>query len=222
MLQYLRNASNSIAMKIVFGLIMFGFCMWGVGDIIRNYQASRSVMKIGEHSITVGHFLNEFNTIKQEILRQEVIGEKVNINVKDATIRKLIAEYSFESMVERLKLTVSKNTMLELAKSMPEFQVDGQFNPGMYIDRLRASGMNEHMFLNYLRKNILRTQLVMPVVLSFQIPEFVKNRLKKKYSMQKTMQIWTISPKDIKQNIRVTEEDVKEYYASHPDKYQIP
>ena len=222
MLRYLRDASNSITMKIVFGLIMFGFCMWGVGDIIRNYQISRSVIKVGSRSVTVGHFLNELHNIKQDVMQRKIRGQKIDVDAKELAIKRVIAEQSFEGMVERLKMTVSKQTMLAVAKGMSEFQVDGEFNPSMYKEKLRASGMSEHMFLNYVRNNILHEQLIVPVLLSFKVPEFVKNRIKQCYSVQKTLQIWKISPKDIKQSVKITQDEVQEFYASHPEKYQIP
>ena len=210
-------------MKIIFGLIIVGFCLWGVGDIIRNYQISRAVIKVGSQSITAGHFLSEFNKLKQDINQKELFEKKhVDIDIKETVINKLIDECAFECIVDRLKLVVSKETLLAFAKSMPEFQLNGKFDPRLYLEKLRESGLHEKYFLSYVRQSVLKNQLTLPLVLSYKAADFIKNRLLEKYSAKKRIAIYSLSTNNIKYTNTPTKEDIQEFYASNPDKYNIP
>ena len=53
MLQTLRNSVGSFVIKILFGLLVLSFAVWGIGDTFFFGGASNTVAEVGDREISV-------------------------------------------------------------------------------------------------------------------------------------------------------------------------
>lgn len=223
MLRAFRNASHSWFIKILFSAIIFSFCLWGVGDIIRNYSASQPVVKVNKTSVTAESFSREYNQTRQNIKNS---GEKAllpeemkGIDVKGIVLDKIINSAVLEETVKRYGVVIPKKTILKVIESMPEFQKDGVFNSNLYAVLLQRSGLSESMLINNIKENLSRSQLLNPFMSGYKIPTFIKETIAREFDTKKTLVIGYIKLKDIKTDT-VDDNDIEEYYNSHKDKYK--
>lgn len=226
LLKTFRNASHSIVIKILFGAIIFSFCLWGVGDIIKNYAASKSVFSVEKMKVTSEQFLREYSSEKQRIRN---IGSKPlsddemkKLNIKGMVLDNLIQKSVVEATFNKLNIIVPKKSLLNIVQSLPEFQNNGSFDPKVYEMALRRSGINESGFLMQIRDNVGKTQLFHPIISGYKIPSFIKDVMTKEFESKKTVLVSKIKVDDIKIDEKIADDELRQYYDNNSEKYKKP
>ena len=225
-LKSFRNASHSLVIKIIFTAIILSFCLWGVGDIIRNYTSSRAVITVNERKVTVERFFREYSQEKQRIQnigKNPLSNEELSkLGLKDAVLDRLLNETVLECVYEQLGILVPKQTLVELIHSLPQFQNNGGFDSRIYAKTLRNSGVSEGMFINDIRNNIIRTQLFHSFMVGYKLPKIVKTMLIRDFTKNYTVMFKQIDLDKMTMDKKFTEDELKQYYEENKDKYSIP
>ena len=223
-LKSFRNASNSIVIKILFTAIILSFCLWGVGDIIRNYSASKAIAKVDKARITVDQFLREYSHEKQRIRnlgKKPLTDEELKkINIKDMVLNKLITTLVIEQAYDKFGIVVPKKSLVSLIHSMPEFQRNGGFSVRTYENALKNSGLTEQSFLQLIRKNLAQTQLFHPFIAGYKVPNIIKEKILENFMAENKILVAKINISDEHSKKEVTEEYMKEYYEINKEKYK--
>lgn len=223
MLRTFRNASNSLFIKILFTAIILSFCLWGIGDIIRNYSASQPVITVNKTSVTSESFSREYNQTRQNIRNAGERGltdaEMKSIDVKGLVLEQMIDKAVLEETMKKYGIVIPKKTVLRVIESIPEFQKDGVFDGRLYTVLLQRSGMSESAFVNNIKENLSKNQILNPLIAGYRVPSFIKETIAKEFDSKKTLAIGYVKLADMKIDA-VDEEDISEYYNSHKDQYK--
>jgi peptidyl-prolyl cis-trans isomerase D len=224
MLKAIRNASNSLAVKILLGSIILSFCLWGVADLVTNYSASRAVIMVGKSEITVEQFAREYGSERQRIRnagRFPLSDEEMeNLDVDGKIIEAMVKRLTFEETLRILKIVVPKRTILEFVQSIPEFQKDGYFDEKIYERSLRTAGINEQNFIAQIRNNVERNQLFHPLVIGYKIPKFISSHIAKEFESQKSLVVAKIKISDMKADENPQESELRDYFNNVSEKYR--
>jgi peptidyl-prolyl cis-trans isomerase D len=222
----LRNASNSLVIKIIFGAIIFSFCLWGVGDIIKNYSSTIAVVTVGDTKITADDFLRAYELERQRIrnsapkpLSDE---EMQRLNIKQNVLDKVIQTSVIEQAVLKLNITVSQKTVLDVVRLLPEFQRDGMFDDMLYEAVLRRSGISEAAFQSNIREHITKSQMFSMIASGYKLPSFIKDIMAKEFETQCDVLIAKIDLNKLKYDNKVDEDTLKQFYENNPEKYKRP
>lgn len=225
-LKSFRDASHSIVIKILFTAIILSFCLWGVGDIIKNYSASKAVAKIDKLRITADQFLREYSQEKQRIrnmgAKPLTDAEMAKLDIKGMVLDKLVNATVIERAYERFGIIVPRQSLISLIHAMPEFQSNGGFDSRIYEMALRRSGMSESGFLTRLRDSIARTQLFHPVVRGYKVPVMIKDMIAKNFEATHTILVAKIDLNHQKIRPQFAEDELKQYYENNKEKYKTP
>ena len=225
-LKSFRNASHSFAIKILFTAIILSFCLWGVGDIIRNYNASKAVFTVNNKRVTVEHFLRAFSHEKQQVQNMSskpLSDEEISkLDIKGAVLDKLLNALVLECAYEKLGIIVPKKSLTELIYSLPQFQSNGGFDSRIYTQLLRRSGMTESGFLNDIKENIARTQLLHPIMAGYKTPTIIKNMLVNDFVAQRNIFVARFRINAVIGNEKYSDDELKQYYEENKEKYTVP
>ena len=225
-LKSFRDASHSLVIKILFTAIILSFCLWGVGDIIRNYSASRAVAKIDKMRITVEQFLREYSQEKQRIrnlgAKPLTDAEMAKLDIKGMVLDKLVNAAVVERSYEKFGIIVPRQSLVALVHSMPDFQRNGGFDSKIYEMALRHSGMSESGFLMRLRDSIARMQLFHPVIAGYKVPTMIKDVIAKNFEAVHTVIVATIDLNKQKIKSKFSDDELRQYYEGNKDKYKMP
>ncbi len=154
MLDIVRNLVSSIFGKILLGLMILSFALWGVGDILSSGN-SKLAAKIGNQKISLEEFYNKLGRKVQEIN----INSGGQITIQDAheqNIDKLIInDLVYEKMVlehaNKNKIYLSDNILKDTIKSLPQFiGTNGKFSEQLYRNSIKRNFSSEEEFLNEL------------------------------------------------------------------------
>ena len=163
MLQSIRSKATSWVIKLLFGLLIVSFAVWGIGDILRGPGALATVAQVGEISISAQELSNEFRTQIDKL--RPVFGGNLDVEkarqlgLLDRTLDTLIERAVLQEELKYLGVTVPEDTLRRQIASMPVFRNQaGMFDQQRFQQVLRQNNLTEGGFVANLRHDMARDQ----------------------------------------------------------------
>jgi peptidyl-prolyl cis-trans isomerase D len=226
MLQNIRDNAQGTIAKVVVGLIVFTFALFGVDSIIGSLGGKPKVATVNGVDITETTFNSAVEHNRRQLLNQ--MGEHADpalideSKLKKSVLDDLISQSLNVQAANSQGLYVSSKLTEELIKSVPQFQSDGQFSNKKFIALLNTIGQNSKQFTDDLKKRILISQSRNGIVGSeFSLPgelsEVVSiNRQTRDAAVLKFPQA------DFLSKVEITDEQAKTYWQARQSDYIAP
>ena len=144
MLSSIRN--NRKALSIVLWLVIIAFVatifvVWGVGE---KSNTLSYVAKVNNKIITYEEFQNRYKLADDEIRRY---GGAIQIdNLSKRILESLVNEKLMLIEAEKLDIPATDLELVSYIRSIPSFQVNGEFNIDQYEMVLRNNGLNPEQY----------------------------------------------------------------------------
>lgn len=217
MLQVIREKfTGGIAIGIL-ALIGVPFLFFGIGDysfLGQNFAASVDGSEIG---------INQFEQAYRDQIDNNPalaqLPDEFRLQLRQGVLDSLIRDRLIELHVIDKGYRISDTQLGKLIQSIPEFQVDGQFDMataeqllfenGMTVPQFRAS-QRRAMQLDQLRRAIGATSLVTPADYRRYLNLIAEQRL---------VTLATFDLGTTKENVEVTDEDITAFYAENDTMY---
>ncbi len=228
MMERLREGVNSIAVKIILGLIILSFVFAGVGSYIVGGGANVAA-KVGNVEIARGEFeqayQNERNRMQSQLgdyfaslLADPAYAESFRKSVLDRMINDVLLEQHAES----LGLRISDAQIRQMILDMPQFQNNGAFDQEIYQASLRRAGFSADSFAEYLRRDLVKNQLMMALQGSeFTLPSEVELQ-SKLLTQTRDIRTLTLPLSAFAENADITAEEIQQYYDENPAQFTRP
>ena len=227
MLQAIRSKAGSFIVKLLFGLLILTFGIWGIGDIFRNRGSDTAVGTVGDQSIRA----EELQTALRRALEQlrTRFGSSIDLEqakkfgLVDQTLAQLIDRSLIDQEVARLKLDVSDDVVRNAITGNPSFRgSDGKFDRSLFGAVLAANNLTEDQYVALLRHDIPRSDLVHAVTGGAVTPQPIVDLLYQYRNEKRTADIVsfpTAGGADIGQP---SEEQLKSFYDQHQEMFRAP
>ncbi len=228
MMERLREGVNSLAVKIILGLIILSFVFAGVGSYLVG-GGNNSAAKVGNAEISRAQFEQAYQNERNRMQSQmgeyfsNLMGDPQYVqsfrkNILDQMINDVLIEQYAESMGMR----ISDEQIRQIILGMNEFQKDGKFDQDIYQATLRRAGFTADAFAGYLRHDLLRNQ----VMNALQGSEFTlageTDEISKLIAQERVIREITLDIKAFADEVTVTDEELNAYYKDHPEQYTRP
>jgi len=166
MLQSIRSTVGSWVVKILFVLLIASFAFWGAGDVTRSF--SPNVAEVGDESITPQEldqeFRRELNRLRQVLGPEVTEQQAIQLGVLDRTLQQLIQRALLTEAAADMGLRVGDQTVVQEVQDIPAFRnAFGRFDPDLMRAVLRENGFTEQTFVEQLRGDLARTQVLQAV-----------------------------------------------------------
>ncbi|EKO3925156.1 peptidylprolyl isomerase [Vibrio metschnikovii] len=228
MMERLREGVNSIAVKIILGLIILSFIFAGVGNYIVG-GGNNAAAKVGKTEISRGEFEQAYQNERNRM--QSQLGDYFSTLLADPTyvaslrrsvLDSMINDILIEQHAQSLGLRVSDNQVRQAIIAMPEFQSAGQFDQNIYQSALRRAGFTPDAFAEYMRRSLVRDQLVAALQTSeFTLPGEVEG-LSALVAQARDVRTITLPTTDFAKEIQLTDQEIEQYYQQNDDRYTRP
>ena len=162
MLQDIRaNAQGTIA-KVIIGLIVISFSIFGIESLLFSGGAS-GVAEVNGEEISPFALQQELSVQQRQLL--SILGDQADPALLDQA---LMSQQALDSLVQRtllrqaaqdLDLAASDTVLSEIIGSMEQFQIEGQFSRDLFQSSLATSGFTPALFRDRLTEDIQVTQL---------------------------------------------------------------
>ncbi|WP_048649379.1 SurA N-terminal domain-containing protein [Nitratireductor soli] len=180
MLDSLRNAASTWIAKLLLGLLVVSFAVWGISGQILNDQ-SRSVLTAGDASVSMLDFRlaydRQINALSQRLGTRVTREQAVAFGLDDQVMQQLAAGVLLDEEARQLGLGLSSDRLAELTAEDPAFRgANGRFDRQQFDFVLRQIGMRPQDYLKNREQVAIRQQIVEAATDGLAVPdEMLKN-----------------------------------------------
>jgi peptidyl-prolyl cis-trans isomerase D len=168
MLGAMRNWLNSWIAKGLFVLLILSFAVWGVGDFVGGGGVPSSAATVGGRSITVEEATEAYRRDLTQLQRNfggnfEPVAPLRRRIAEDA-VNRLIILTALAEEADARGVAVTDEALRQFIFSAEPFRgLDGRFNRVAFDGFLRNAGLSEARFMQLLRGDIARQQVLTAV-----------------------------------------------------------
>ena len=165
MLGNLREKILSWGAKILLGLLIVSFALWGIGDYTTgNLGKDETVATIGEREISSRELKTQVDLSilrMRQVLGQELTNEQaISLGIVDQTLKGIVQETLLSEGAGEAGLMVGDESLGIAIRNDRQFKNrDGRFDRSIFQQALNRSGLNENSFAELYRKELLQEQL---------------------------------------------------------------
>lgn len=226
MLQSMRKHATSWVVKILFGLLILSFGLWGINDIF-----------LGERDPTVATVagtkipLSQLNDgVKQEIERfQPIFGGALDsqqakqLGLVDQALERLIDRAVFNKAANDLGLAVGDQMVLRHIQNEPAFRnALGQFDRSYLQQVLMANNLTEERYVALLRRDLATRQLAGVVGIDAPVPTVLAESLHRYREESRIADSVVVPANTATTPAPPDEATLAEYYKANSDRFIAP
>lgn len=220
MLQAIRDGSKGIAAKIIVGLIILTFALFGIESIValgggEDAPAEVNGVEISEYQVS------QMVQLQKRRLQAQ-FGESFDMDegrLRQMAVESLINETLLKTAASEAGIHYSDREIDKLILQSPEFQVNGAFDRDQFDLVLRSAGFTRSTYRELLRTNLSMQQMQN----AFQASAFstqAESDVTSKLENQTRDFAYTVySFSDQLKNTQVSPEEVKQYFDENPQQF---
>ena len=225
MLEYIRDKSQSLGVKLAFALIILVFVFWGVGNF-NDRSAGTLVAVVNGDAITMREFEQAYRNAEENLLRsnpgltreqlkQQQLGRQV--------LRDLVTQTLLSQEAARTGVTITPVELRVAIGNIKSFQNEkGQFDPDVYSRVLAAQRLAPAQFEQDTAREMLRQKIyAMVTAPAWADPAEAQKRFEFLREKRDVDYIF-INEADFASSVKLSDEDVAAYYESHKAQFAVP
>jgi len=213
-----RKKIISWGAKLLLGLLIISFALWGIGDYTMGGKDSDEIIaQVGDHTIS-GRDL-KFRVNNSVDRMRKIFGEKVSseqlmaMGVIDQTLDNLIEESLFTQYAQKLGLVISDEILgTEIRTDKQFLDSSGKFHRDKFRQLINRLGYNEKTFMELYRKELIQRQLLSTINFAEVKPKQLLNDLAQHRGERRIAQIFKINHQSMRITNRPTKQVIGDFY----------
>ncbi|MEH3144898.1 MAG: SurA N-terminal domain-containing protein [Methylobacterium frigidaeris] len=230
MLQGFRAASQSwlgkIVVTIVFGMLIVGLAIFGIGDIFRG-GGSNAVATVGSTQISTEAlrtaYQNQIQRLARQTRRSLTPDQARALGLDRQVLGHLITEATLDQKTREMGLRVSDAAVIRLIQEEPAFKgPNGAFSVDAFHDALRQAGLSEAGFVQEQRAVAARLQLAEAITADLPVPLAAREAIHR-YSAERRSAGFLVLPESAAGEVPApTEEEATAFYNDRKGAFRAP
>lgn len=215
MLTKIRDKAHGIfAQVLLLGMcVLFG--LWGI-ESYTDSSKETAVASVGDKDFYQRDVNKAYEQYSQQFQGMGIDEQ----SLKNQALEKLISDEVLLQYVRKQGLVATDEGTRDFIKTLPYFQVNGQFSEAQYKALLNSQRMTSAEFVNRIKNAIIMEQLQGSIINSsfatdYDVESFFKiqNQQRDADYLTVALHVLTEQPSDA---------DISSYYQQHQEKFQIP
>lgn len=219
MLETLRNSVNSIWAKILLGVIIISFAVFGLQGIVA--QTGTVVAKVGNAEITADEFSSAVQGRIQQYARATGQSLPVSQLREQGIDRTILEEMAIQASIEEdariMGLSASDQDVANAIGDLPSFRAAGRFEEELYDLYLNRSHQQAKNFEKQVRTDLARRQLLEAVAIGTSAPRELSEALYTYQSEQRELNYILLTPESAQDPGEPTEDQIIAFHNDNPD-----
>jgi peptidyl-prolyl cis-trans isomerase D len=220
-----RGAVNWLA-KILLGLLIIAFAVWGVADVFRGYGRG-TLARIGSTEITVDQYRqayqDELASISRRMGRRLTPEQAKLLGLEQRTLSRLIGAAAIDAHARQLHLGLSDQGIADLIRQDPAFKgLDGAFSQRTFQNYLRQGGVSEGYYVANRRKEEVREQLTDTLVGGIAPPQLLIDLIHRYGEERRVIEHFTPDYDKLIKTPDPDEAKLKEFYEQNKRQFMTP
>ncbi|MDP5212964.1 SurA N-terminal domain-containing protein [Pseudoalteromonas tunicata] len=225
MLEKIREGSQGLTAKIILGLVILSFALAGIGSYL-GQTTEKPVAVVNGQKISQTTFARAYENERSRLEQQ--FGEYFNqiasdptymARVREGVIDRLVQQELQTQLANELGLRISDEAIKEEIRTLPYFNIGGQFSNDRYLQVIRQMNFQPDTFRNYLRTEMTRSQLVTAVAASdFALPNEMVT-ISQLQTQVRDLDYVLLTADQVSKDITVTEQEISDYYTLNQSQF---
>ena len=218
MLQSLRKSVGSIVIKVLFGLLVLSFAVWGISDTYIFGQTGDTVAEVGDREISAPTLQRAFRNEMQRLRPLNIDEERARqLGVLDQVLNRLVSATLYDEAARKMGMVVGEAALREHIRE--QF---GNISAAEFQNILRNAGLSEGQYLAQLRDDIIRQQYLDTLTQGTAAPKPLVDALYAWREEKRRAAIVTV-PVDPKSAVREpSTTELEEFYKARPSDFTAP
>ena len=228
MMDKLARAQKNWLSKFILILTALSFVsLFGVSGYLTGAAQNKPVIKVDDIKISQQQFALLFEQEQQ--MARNLFGDNLQLTdeIRNTMLQGLVQRELTNAIIERtaekLNIHISDDLIRKIIYSQAEFlDANGNFS----LERLRmvlsASGWTEQRYVEALKKDIVKQQLIQNPAANMNVPDVLLNKLAKVENMRRVFKYIVVAPANVKVDRKITPEEIEQYYADFSTNFIEP
>ena len=226
MLQEMRKFAKSKFASILLGVLALSFVSWGAGDWLVN-RTNTAVATVGgtkiEQTIFQRDYSNTLSRLGQERGKAISPDEARKENLPNRLLQDSIDRTVLDNIVRQLNLTAGDALVSASIQAIPAFAgPTGIFDRPTFLQRISSLNYSEKGFIELVRQDMARNQLVHAVEGGYEIPPAYALALFAYYTEVRAADYIVVGAKALGPIAPPTDAVLEAYVKAHADKFSTP
>ncbi|MEN8763813.1 MAG: SurA N-terminal domain-containing protein [Thiogranum sp.] len=225
MLQAMRDRAMGVLGWIVIGLIIITFALFGLGSYLQD-KSQVFVAKVNDVEISPRQLQVAYQ--QQRARMEQMLGDAYNPaliddqRLKQTALNGLIQRQLLLQAAQNDGMLVSDQLLAAKIHAVPAFQQDGSFSEQLYQTLIRQQGRLPAEFEYETRRMLQTEQLVNGLSQTAFVTRDEVDRAYRLQEQQRDFSYLIVSSESFKKNVEISDEQIKQYYDQHSEKFVTP
>lgn len=227
MLGMVRKFARSWVAKILMGLLVVSFAVWGINDVFKSNNKDNLAVVNGK-DISVVEYKTEFDRFikrasdeaKQTITTQQVREAKQDI----AILEQLVSEKAFGALMQIMGIRVSDAKLKSEIEKIPAF-IDpstGKFSEIAYQQTLSENKLTVAQFEASVRNDMSRQLLTVAAVSGFRAPKYYSSQTLAYSTERRSVSMLPVTPAMVGGAPTPNDQDLQNFYNQNKERLMRP
>lgn len=225
MLQNMRDNAQSVVAKVIVGLLVISFSLWGIHSIIGSFSSEPKVAKVNGDPITQSQFERLVELQREQMLAQMSKPDPAAIDqskLKKTVLNGLIQQTVMYQDAHDHGLRLTDHDIDNLISSSPRYQQNGKFSEQAFEAQVRNMGLTVGEFRDLIRKEYLIRQIQAGVIASGFMSDSQVNDIMKLRFQTRSFKALNLPDSLVAKEVSVSDQEIKDYYDKHTDQFVAP
>ena len=223
MLQFIRSKVTSIFIKVLFGILILSFAIWGIGDIFLGNKDGEAVISIGDKEYNANYFLSAYEKARRAMRLPPEYEDLVKPQIIESVKQSIIRNGLLSAETLNLNLVYGDTQLKKWVGRSKAFRdSSGKFDPELLRQALFNSGLSEADFFSSLREEMRNNQLISAVASSVSPPDILIEKIFKYRNEKRTVNIAEFTGETIVSLPEQSESDLRKLYTDTKSDYMAP
>ena len=224
MLNQLRRGASGWTAKVLLGLLVVSFGVWGIADVF-NGGTSTTVLTAGKTVVSAQDYQLAYrqalNRIGQQLQRLPTSEEAEMFGVDQYVLAQLTQNAVLDEQGRRIGLGLSDDGLRRIIQEDPTFHdANGNFSRNAFRDVLQNARISESAYLTNLGETALRSQIVDAVVEDMGAPKLFSTALGLYNGERRTISYIAVAPAAPETIAEPSADALGTYFKDHAAAYR--
>lgn len=225
MLNQMRSFAQTLVAKILFGILVFAFAVWGVGNISTGGNPNVAAY-VGSEEISLrqldASLKRELQQIEKLFGKRISMAEAQKLGVLNRAMESLLSQTLLIEAANKQGITATKDLILSKLREDPAFQDEsGNFSAEKFNVLLSNLRVSEQEFVNLIIKDLKREQLADSLFKGITINDVEAKLYYKLLNQKRDASYIEIKPATLA-IADPSDEKIQFYYDQHAAKFSSP
>lgn len=225
MLQDIRDNAQGTIAKIIIAVLIVSLSIWGMDAIVGGFRGEPEVATVNGEDITEREYLRMVQIASQQRLSEMENPDPTLLDedrIRQEVLESMIQAEVLAQDAGNQGLELTDQGVDQLIVSMPQFQVNGEFNQQSFTSFVRNLGMGVGEFRELLKRDYVSNQIRTAVIRGGIAPSEAARQVLAIQSQTREFSTRRLEAASVADQVDISDADIEQWYNENQQRFTRP